>query len=1276
MQIWIHDRSMRKVCALNNEIPGMLPYSNSQWHPYLEYSTSTFDFTIPKIVNGKLHDDIKYINDQMYVSFYYDNSYHVFYVSQLVENDFNFQVTCNNTNLELAAEISRPLASVDGPKTIEWYLQNLDLLGFAGLEIGFNEIPDRTRTITFESQNGTKLEQLHSLMNQFDAEFVFRTDLNRDGTLKKFVIDIYQRPDENHHGIGKVRGDVTLYYQTGLKGVQISSDKTQLFNAGYFVGKDGLTLGSVVFEEKNELGQVEFYSFKDSPMVYAPLSADKYPSAMGGANEIDRWTRKDFQTEYADINSLKAYALRTIKQYAYPLMTYTVSVQSSFLENYNDINLGDTVKIINNNFIDGLALEARVSEMVISFDMPQNNSVVFTNFRKLDNKPSSELQQRIDEIVSKSLPYHVEIRTTNGTAFKNGVGRSTVKPVLKQGDKIVDATYRFVIDGTIKYSGMTYDMVASDITEPTTLTVAAWVDDKEVASEEVTFFNVSDGKHGEKGDIGPKGADGRTQYTHIAYANSADGKKDFSTSDSNREYIGIYVDFEESDSVDPSKYNWTLVKGADGTQGVPGPKGADGQTPYFHTAWSYSADGKDRFTTIYPNLNLLDGTRDFSGNWVGALEGGSDGTYKGLIVQKRIYQWWSLYKEFTIPKDGIYTFSAYVKSSGDNANVCSYLAINGRDASYLMPRWVLGNNFDWFRDSFSVSLKKGDIVYANYYMGGNAKDSALWTAGHKWEEGSVATPWMPSTNEVKTSDYPSYIGQYTNYMEVDSPNPSDYTWSLIRGNDGAQGPQGERGPQGPRGDQGIPGPKGADGKTHYTHIAYADTVSGSGFSQTDVNKPYIGMYQDFNEVDSNNPQDYRWTKWKGSDGRDGIPGKAGADGRTPYVHFAYADSADGRDGFSLTQTGSKRYIGVLTNFFKEDSTNPADYTWNDTAGSISVGGRNLLVKTNQGITNWDWTMSNGDKSVEEVNIDGIRAVKLTKGTKTANTGGNYIQYQGLLRKLIRPNTQYTLSFDVKPSVDVSFSATLIRGNYQAELTDTVLMNKALANQWTKVSCVLTSKETLSGDLNQVVYLAGMPTTNGNWLIIKNIKLEEGNIPTPWTPAIEDIQEEIDSKADDVLTQAQLNKLNEMNSIVKAELAAKASLDTLDQWKQAYQDLVNANNANRAQAEKDLADASARVTKLENDLNDMSERWNFIDSYMTASNEGLVVGKTDNSSSMLFSPNGRISMFSAGHEVMYISQGVIHIENGIFSKTIQIGRYREEQDIINPDRNVIRYVGGS
>lgn len=978
MQIWIHDKNMRKVCALNNNVPGMLPYSNSQWHTYLEYSTSTFDFTIPKIVNGKMHEDVAYINDQMYVSFFYDNTYHVFYVSQLVENDDSFQVTCNNTNLELAME-SAQSRKADKPQNIAWYLKELDLLGYAGLEIGINEISDKTRTITFDSQNGTKLEQLHSLMNQFDAEFIFRTDLNRDGTLKKFVIDIYQQPDENHHGIGKVRGDVILYYQNGLKGVQVSSDKTQLFNAGYFIGQEGTNLESVEFEEKNERGQVEFYSKKGSPMVYAPLSMEKYPSTLKDS-DTDRWTRKDFETEYKDVNALKGYALRTIKQYAYPLMTYTVDIQSSFIENYKDINLGDTVKIVNNNFRGGLTLEARVSEMVISFDMPLNNSVVFTNFRKLDNKPSGRLQQRIDEIVSKSLPYHVEITTTSGTVFKNGVGRSTVRPVLKQGDRTVNATWRFVIDSAIKYVGMTYDMVASQITQPTALTVSAWVDNKEVASEEVTFLNVSDGRNGVKGD-----------------------------------------------------------------KGDPGPAGPKGD--------------------------------------------------------------------------------------------------------------------------------KGD-----------------------------------------------------------------------RGLSGERGLTGPQGLQGPKGDQGIPGVKGADGKTQYTHIAYADTVSGSGFSQTDTDKAFIGMYQDFNTTDSRNPQDYRWSKWKGSDGRDGIPGKAGADGRTPYVHFAYADSADGRTGFSLTQDGTKRFLGICTNFDKANSTNPADYSWNDTAGSVSVGGRNLL-KGSKGPFKPDRKPTNFDNNVLYKNETSVYLEQNQKYLISAKSDGNFTA----LHNANVESDNVTLWL-----IDDKYQNYQIVSDLKTGTTGTLIT-------WVKPT----------GNYHLRVNTYHKTASKSAW----EVKIEKGTVKTDWTPAIEDVQDDIASKADQVLTQAQLNKLNEVNSVVQAELEAKASLDTLNQWVKAYQDFVNANNANRAQAEKNLADASARVAKLENNMSDMSERWNFIDSYMTSSNEGLVIGKTDNSSSMLFSPNGRISMFSAGNEVMYISQGVIHIENGIFSKTIQIGRFREEQDYINPDRNVIRYVGG-
>ncbi|CMX07370.1 platelet-binding phage protein [Streptococcus pneumoniae] len=76
-------------------------------------------------------------------------------------------------------------------------------------------------------------------------------------------------------------------------------------------------------------------------------------------------------------------------------------------------------------------------------------------------------------------------------------------------------------------------------------------------------------------------------------------------------------------------------------------------------------------------------------------------------------------------------------------------------------------------------------------------------------------------------------------------------------------------------------------------MAYADNATGGGFSQTNTDKAFVGVYIDFNPTDSRNPADYRWTRWKGRDGANGVAGKAGADGRTPYVHFAYSENADG-----------------------------------------------------------------------------------------------------------------------------------------------------------------------------------------------------------------------------------------------------------------------------------------------------------------------------------------------------------------------------------------------
>lgn len=778
MQIVVHDNRMRKVALINNRFSKMLSFHGDAWHRYLIQATSTFDFSIPKMYNGRLHEDLGFINDKAYFSFEFQGKHHLFYVANITEDDFNITLNCNNTNLELVNEQANPFTS-NSAQNIAWYLQHMELLTFATLEIGVNEIADKTRTLTFESQE-TKLARLQSLMSRFNAEFEFVTELNNNGTLKRIVLNIYHEADSEHHGIGKVRGDVVLRYGNDVKGVQVTTDKTQLFNAGEFTGADGLNLKYVERSDKDANGNEEFYTRKGSPSVYAPLSMEQYPASM---KEGDNWTRKDFQTEYTNVNDLLAYAFRTLKQYAYPIITYTASIQSNFLNDYQDLVLGDTVKIYDKNFVGGLILQARVTEQVISFTNPNNNTLTFSNYVKLDSKISDVLRNRMAEMIEARLPYTLKMSTSAGTSFKNGTGESIVTPELYKGQKkITDATYRYYF-GSEMTTGQTYKVLANKIDNKQVLTVAAYVGNDEVTRDKLTFINVSDGLNGKKGEDGKSLRLFTTQY----------------------------------------KYSQKFIN-------------------------QYSADG-------------------YVGDW--SVVENTAGLKAGDSVQMRLF------------------------------------------------------NTDKQCDSWIVALVSAIL----------------------------------GENRIKT-----------------------ISKGLIE--------KGDTGPQGLKGATGEKGEKGA---------------------------------------------------------------------------------------------------------------------------------------------------------------------------------------------------------------------------------------------------------------------------------IDEEKLKE-------------IEQNINSKADGTLTQEQLNALNEKNGIMQAELEAKASLDTVNQWFKAYQDFVSSSEEDKAKSEKDLIAATQRVAAIENNLGDMAQRWNFIDTYMQATNEGLSIGKKDGSSFVRMGDN-RISFYSAGKEVAYFSGGALQVDNGVFTKTLQIGRFREEQYHLNPDMNVIRYVGG-
>lgn len=188
----------------------------------------------------------------------------------------------------------------------------------------------------------------------------------------------------------------------------------------------------------------------------------------------------------------------------------------------------------------------------------------------------------------------------------------------------------------------------------------------------------------------------------------------------------------------------------------------------------------------------------------------------------------------------------------------------------------------------------------------------------------------------------TYIGQYVDFTKADSTNPAKYRWSKFQGPKGDKGDTGEqglRGLQGEKGDQGIQGPKGESGKSTYTHIAYANSSDGKvGFSVSDSDRDYVGMYVDEVAADSTDPTKYAWSKIKGADGTQGIQGKPGSDGKTPYLHIAYAASADGKTGFSIAESTGKTYIGVYTDYTKADSTDPTKYKWTKIQGPQGTQG--------------------------------------------------------------------------------------------------------------------------------------------------------------------------------------------------------------------------------------------------------------------------------------------------------------------------------------------------
>lgn len=581
MRIAILDKDGSVLAHMDNSAPLALHYFDDELHEYLQGSAYTFDFSAPAD-----HEDTQFLVEGNKLSFrdskrskdYYLNILHV------EKNEEEVSVESYGLLFELLNEEAKAYEATT-PLSFSQYWELFD--GESGVPIGINEVSDKKVQNKWTGTE-TILSRMYSLADLFEAEIEFVTELDNNYSLKSIKANVYKAHSDTNQGMGRARNDITLYYGKEVTGIRKTSDITDLYTALQVTGKENLSIANLVKTEYDSNGNVEYFTSSGDGAIRAPQSRDRFPSNLSKSEDRYILGYRSYDTE--DVEELYKLGLADLKEVCQPKIEYEV-------DGYFDTNIGDTVNIVDDAYIPTLYLNARVIEQVRSFTDPKNNTTTFGNYKELQSQIDPELLNRVQELIASEKIYSCSILTDNGIVFKNGAGITTLSASIRDANKDVSNTLSITWykDDEEYGVGKSLTINASDIQTKAVYRFEAVDSNGKFRGEcEVTLSNVNDGAAGLQG---PPGKDAKQSYTHIAYANSEDGHTDFSVDDSNREYIGMFVDYVQMDSTDPDDYRWSRIRGFDGEEGVPGKPGANGKTPYLHIAYANSADGSSGFST-------------------------------------------------------------------------------------------------------------------------------------------------------------------------------------------------------------------------------------------------------------------------------------------------------------------------------------------------------------------------------------------------------------------------------------------------------------------------------------------------------------------------------------------------------------------------------------------------------------------------------------------------------------------------------------------------------
>lgn len=169
---------------------------------------------------------------------------------------------------------------------------------------------------------------------------------------------------------------------------------------------------------------------------------------------------------------------------------------------------------------------------------------------------------------------------------------------------------------------------------------------------------------------------------------------------------------------------------------------------------------------------------------------------------------------------------------------------------------------------------------------------------------------------------------------------------------------------------------------------------------------------------------------------------------------------------------------------------------------------NMLSETNCGKKHWGTESSGGKYSVEDfITEDNIDAVKLICTEAISTSNWSYVSFKDIkMLKQLKPSTKYTLSYDIKANRSGAISHSICKGDVSNFCTNTVVVNNIIGNEtWQHISVVLTTNDLKTTPTNEILYLGRNALSKVGYSIIKNLKLTEGTVDTPWAPHPEDLE---------------------------------------------------------------------------------------------------------------------------------------------------------------------------